>query len=219
MGGGSSKPAAVDLAHMSAKDFGEAVGKLGKNFIPYKKMIIDNGLSGTTIVTLSVEEFDTSLTEIGITSSLHKKAIIAEAKRLETAGQQDKQEQEAKQKKQTAAKSKMTLKLPKDFEVSDCVLNPPRDTFDALFKIQGVSYNAKEENQQINLEQIASLITASGCDGVNEYDCFISYRVSTDLDVAETIYNFLKEKNIQPFWDKKCLTPGLPWKQGFMQGE
>lgn len=167
---------------------------------------------------MTPDEFEISLTEIGVKSSLHKKAIIAETKRLENVSKEIIMNKQVTEKKQAVVKSKATLKLPKDFEVNDCVTVPPRETFDALFKIQGVSYNAKER-EETNLQQIAELITASGCDGVNEYDCFISYRVATDLDVAETIYNYLKEKNIQPFWDKKCLTPGLPWKQGFMQGE
>jgi hypothetical protein len=193
---------------------------LGKKFIPYKISIVENGLSGATLASLSAEEVESSLTEIGVISSLHKKAIITEIKRLQTL---QKKEIIETQIQKTSKKSKSTVlsKLPKGFEVNDCVTVPPRDTFDELFKIQGMSYNvAKEMTEcETNLQQIAELISASGCDGVNEYDCFISYRVASDVDVAEALYNYLKSKNIQPFWDKKCLTPGLPWKQGFMQGK
>jgi hypothetical protein len=51
-----------------------------------------------------------------------------------------------------------------------------------------------------------------------EYDCFISYRVATDADLAEKLYYALLSKGYRPYLDKKCLEDGIDWKTGFRQG-
>jgi hypothetical protein len=58
----------------------------------------------------------------------------------------------------------------------------------------------------------------SNCDGINTFDCFISYRVESDQEFALELYGLLKEMNFSVFLDKKCLKPGLPWKEGFLKG-
>ena len=51
-----------------------------------------------------------------------------------------------------------------------------------------------------------------------EYDVFISYRVASDANHAEKIYDLLTERGIKVWWDKKCLPPGKNWEEGFCSG-
>ena len=45
-----------------------------------------------------------------------------------------------------------------------------------------------------------------------EFDVFISYRVQSDLDHAEIIYDKLTAAGLRVWWDKKSLAPGVPWQ-------
>ncbi len=40
-----------------------------------------------------------------------------------------------------------------------------------------------------------------------DFDVFISYRVASDADHAELMYNLLTAKGLKVWWDKKCLKP------------
>jgi serine/threonine protein kinase/Leucine-rich repeat (LRR) protein len=51
-----------------------------------------------------------------------------------------------------------------------------------------------------------------------EYDVFISYRVSSDSDLAEAIYKRLTANGLKVWWDQECLQPGTSWKIGFCDG-
>lgn len=51
-----------------------------------------------------------------------------------------------------------------------------------------------------------------------ELDVFLSYRVKTDLEFTEKLYNRLTSEGLKVWWDKKCLEPGIPWHQGFCHG-
>ena len=51
-----------------------------------------------------------------------------------------------------------------------------------------------------------------------EFDIFLSYRVNSDVNHAETLYDMLTAKGIRVWWDKKCLKPGEPWEDGFCAG-
>ena len=45
-----------------------------------------------------------------------------------------------------------------------------------------------------------------------EFDVFISYRVQSDLDHAEMIFDKLTAAGLRVWWDKKSLAPGVPWQ-------
>lgn len=49
-------------------------------------------------------------------------------------------------------------------------------------------------------------------------DVFLSYRVASDLDFAELLYDLLTSLEITVWFDKKCLKPGEPWEEGFCSG-
>jgi len=47
---------------------------------------------------------------------------------------------------------------------------------------------------------------------------FLSYRVSSDAALVETLYDKLCAQGVDVWWDKKCLPPGQPWEEGFADG-
>ena len=47
---------------------------------------------------------------------------------------------------------------------------------------------------------------------------FLSYRVSADAALVETLYYQLLARGVDVWWDKKCLQPGMPWEEGFADG-
>eukprot|EP00607_Mallomonas_marina_P006753 CAMPEP_0182439818 /NCGR_PEP_ID=MMETSP1167-20130531/86670_1 /TAXON_ID=2988 /ORGANISM="Mallomonas Sp, Strain CCMP3275" /LENGTH=1314 /DNA_ID=CAMNT_0024633607 /DNA_START=1523 /DNA_END=5467 /DNA_ORIENTATION=- len=51
-----------------------------------------------------------------------------------------------------------------------------------------------------------------------QWDVFLSYRVSSDSDHVEMIYNALIAKGLKVWWDKLCLLPGQNWEEGFCSG-
>jgi serine/threonine protein kinase len=51
-----------------------------------------------------------------------------------------------------------------------------------------------------------------------KYDVFISYRVTSDTEHAEIMYNKLTAMGLKVWWDKKCLELGEPWEIGFCDG-
>lgn len=51
------------------------------------------------------------------------------------------------------------------------------------------------------------------------FDVFLSYRVASDSDHVQLLYNMLTvEKGLRVWWDKKCLKNGVPWEEGFCDG-
>ncbi|KAJ3082368.1 hypothetical protein HDU99_002909, partial [Rhizoclosmatium hyalinum] len=50
------------------------------------------------------------------------------------------------------------------------------------------------------------------------HDFFISYRVSTDANIAQAVYEAVKLEGLHAYWDKMCLVGGQKWKQGFLNG-
>jgi serine/threonine protein kinase len=51
-----------------------------------------------------------------------------------------------------------------------------------------------------------------------EFDVFLSYRVSTDFDMALKFYNTLTSIGIRVWWDKKCIPLGSNWEREFCDG-
>ena len=41
---------------------------------------------------------------------------------------------------------------------------------------------------------------------------FLSYRVTSDSNHVEILYQKLTEKGLKVWWDKKCLEFGKPWE-------
>ena len=51
-----------------------------------------------------------------------------------------------------------------------------------------------------------------------KWDVFLSYRVDSDSDHVEELYDAHTEKGLMVWWDKKCLLPGQNWEVGFCSG-
>ena len=51
-----------------------------------------------------------------------------------------------------------------------------------------------------------------------KYDIFLSYRVASDAQHVEKLYNLLTTQGFKVYWDKFCLEPGVDWEQGFCEG-
>ena len=51
-----------------------------------------------------------------------------------------------------------------------------------------------------------------------KYDVFLSYRVASDTQHVEKLYNLLTAQGFEVYWDKFCLLPGVDWEQGFCEG-
>ena len=52
----------------------------------------------------------------------------------------------------------------------------------------------------------------------SKYDIFLSYRVASDSQHVEKLYNLLTAQGFKVYWDKLCLEPGVDWEQGFCEG-
>ncbi len=93
----------------------------------------------------------------------------------------------------------------------------PREILRAMFKLQGIFVDPSCLG-----DIIAKIVAAVGSgygNGVDKYDCFISYRVATDQPLAQELYFRLKVLGIFAFWDKECLKNGESWKDGFLNGD
>ena len=53
-----------------------------------------------------------------------------------------------------------------------------------------------------------------------QYDVFLSYRVASDSQHVEQLYNLLVAApySLRVYWDKVCLKPGEDWEAGFCAG-
>jgi serine/threonine protein kinase len=50
------------------------------------------------------------------------------------------------------------------------------------------------------------------------FDVFLSYRVNSDADVVEALYNLLTFAGLTVWWDRTSLKPGEKWEDGFCNG-
>lgn len=116
-----------------------------------------------------------------------------------------------------ASKSTPEPSLGDDFVLGDKVTRDPRSIMEELFALQGIFYDRAGPEEA--LEKICNFVGVGGCDGVNSFDVFISYRVAADKDAAQLVYQHLHERGVFCFLDSKCLVDGMPWKEGFMQGQ
>ena len=51
-----------------------------------------------------------------------------------------------------------------------------------------------------------------------DYDCFLSYRVRSDLESTKRLYHELLEQGVRVWWDKECLEKGKQWEDSFCSG-
>jgi len=193
---------------LSAEDLGAEVGKLGKAYESVKQDIVDSGISGDILfdcVKDDEAEFKSFVSEnLQVNNKLHQTVLYKNyIKLLSSDGDE-------------GGKS-----VPVVVDIRDTVQRPPSIILDELFKIQCIPLDP--DNVTGAADKIIAAVHKSvgentGCDGVSSFDCFISYRVAADKDIAEKIYYILSSKGLCPFLDKVKLQDGFEWKDGFLQG-
>ena len=72
----------------------------------------------------------------------------------------------------------------------------------------GINLDPKDADPAF--EKIADRIRSSGgaCDGVTSYDVYINYRTS-EVDLANLLYYFLKSRQINAFFYPKCVSSNV----------
>ena len=100
--------------------------------------------------------------------------------------------------------------------IGDIITMSPKQIMEKLFFIQGISVDPTDIKTAG--DKIADLVGRGYGDGINQFDCLISYRTSTDRHTAELLYLYLKSLNIYSFLDKYCLPHGIEWYEGFTKG-
>jgi hypothetical protein len=190
MGSGAS------LQTLSAEQVGDLVCGMGGAYNQYKSSIVDNGCDGKFLFGIKDEnEFDVLLEEMKISNKIHVKKIrgLFTEQNLLTS--------------ESSTKIKITL------------TKSPRELIAELSAIQAISLDP--QCVVAACEPIKDAVKACISSGTfinKEYDCFISYRVSSETDVAEKLFYNLKLAGFNPFLDKMCLKNGEDWKEGFLSG-
>ena len=200
--------AGASITALSAEDLGAEVGKLGKAYESVKQDIVDNGISGDVLfgcVKDDEAEFKSFVSEnLRVNNKLHQTVLYKNyIKLLSSDGDEGGNSASV------------------GFDIRDTIQRSPKDILSELFQIQGIPLDP--DNVAAAVDKIAAAVRASvgdhtGCDGETSFDCFISYRVAADKDIAEKIYYQLLVKGIYPFLDKVKLKDGMDWKEGFLQG-
>lgn len=227
MGAGAS----VSINQQSSEDVGTMIAALGEAYIPYKKIIIDNGVNGELIQSLANEaELNEMFQSLGITNFVHKKNMgnLLKKKDLPNSDSNNSLAATVTEVKLTEISSPPQLNSEKpssidsnSFKVVDSLTMSPSVIIQSICKIQGIELDPK--NIDIGCSKIKSVVELNAnqpivSDGNTVYDCFISYRVFSDADIAEKMYLYFKSQNINAFLDKKCLSDGEDWKTGFLRG-
>ena len=94
-------------------------------------------------------------------------------------------------------------------------------------QVQAVADLMKESDQvsstkSAEMKQIVDIVLAGddtgGVSVIRDCRVFIGYRVASDANLVERLYDKLKAAGVDVWWDKKCLPPGQPWEEGFADG-
>ena len=201
--------AGASINTLSAEDLGSGIAALGKAYVPYHQEVVDNGISGEVIFK-TVQDDEAKFKayvekNLNVTKEPHQTAMYVRYIKLindsEGGGSAD---------------GKTSV-----FDIKDSVQRSPSQIMHDLFQLQVIPLDPS--NVAAAVEEIATTIRASigentGADGKTKYDCFLSYRVAADADVAEKLYDKLTVLGFFPFLDKFKLKSGQPWKDGFLEG-
>ena len=201
---------------LSAQDIGDFVASLGAAFEPYRALIIENGFNGEVLGDITQEsELNEMLDGIHITNVVHRKLLF---KKFTSCGLLN---------PAMTTTLSSTVSTPKsggqtphnNSHISDHLVQSPRQILGEMFKIQGIRLDPQDIHDACGKIKSASRRSLSSTmRGDYEYDCFISYRVSSDIDIAEKLYLYLRAEGITSFFDKRCLKDGEDWKTGFING-
>lgn len=191
MGNASGKQS---VATLSAVELGEMVASLGGSLQKYQNTIVDNAISGDIIATLEQNEIEELLGDLNI-SPLHARELTNKFMEL---------------KKISNVTSSVELEIPSEITQS------PRWIMDKILVNPGIHVDPTDLDPAI--DKLSKMIgTGTDSDGVDKFDCYISYRVASDSDLAEKFYLYLRTKGLYPYLDKKILKNGEKFVEGFGQ--
>ena len=185
----------------------------------YADKLQEEEIDGAILASLKTEEeaFEV-LTDLGVEKALHKKQLF---RKLQKLGEE------------SDSPATQIQPQPRENSLRDIiergeVLRTPREMMSSMFAIQGIpcdpsdiqSCGSKIEQKIKSFPPDDNDADTDGAQEIknNEFDVFISYRVSADKGVAELIYLFLKSVGLRVFLDKYCLKSGEDWKVGFING-
>ena len=204
--------ATASFTSLSAEELGAGVAGLGAAYKSLQKEIEESGITGK-ILFEEVKDEDAAFKKfiadnLGVTKPLQQTVLLSNyIERLRADGDGN----------------NATATATVQFDVRDTVQRSPKDILSQLFQIQGIPLDP--DNVAAATDKIAAAVTAAvgegahaACDGETVFDCFISYRVAADKDIAEKLYDKLTIKGLFPFLDKVKLKDGMAWKDGFLQG-
>ena len=214
---------------LTPEDLAELVGTLGSAYEGYKAAIVSNGMDGDALSLLAddekslVEAFD----DLGITTKLHQKVILSKLPLLLPVGTTNAPvdvtsttadgSSHVKSQASSTALSLVQKQTASGIGFPEKLQVPPRALLSRMFLIQGIKLDPSDIKPAV-AKIVARLDRRSGCDGVNTFHCFLSYRCAADTDVAEKLYWMLKSEGFFPFLDKECLVSGMSWREGFLSG-
>lgn len=233
---------------LSAGEIGERVANLGSLYKEYSPLFVDNGIDGATLLSLNSSDLEAILVEIGITKLVHRKVLCAQLAKFKDSTQTSSainagdnvntltspdispaMDGAGSSNAPTAATS-LSITPNKIFlsNIPDIVTRSPRAIMQDLFQLQGIRMDPTDIDYAVTkiVAVIKSMISKDAshnqqswnADGITRFDCFLNYRVNSEKELAERLWLTLKLHNIHAFLDKKCLQPGFPWKEGFLQG-
>ncbi len=212
MGSGASVES--PLEQMSAVAVGDFIAGIGPAYGVYKSMIIENAISGAMVVDIhSTIGISQGLSDLGVTNKMHCSVINSHF--TKAYGEQLPTDNPGSTSPERSSKNVVNW-TPPDVNVNDRVTRTPQALMSDLFTLQGLPVDPSDIDAAV--EKIKKFTGRGIGNGTTLFDCFISYRVATDADLAEKLYYSLKNDGIHAFLDKKCLKSGMNWKDGFLQG-
>ena len=203
----------------TSDELADFLAGLNDTYAPYAKAVRDNLVDGATLLSCrSKEDAAELMEELGVTK-LHARVLIAKLLEVIEKSAQPTTVFSAPVKAAGGGAGGPRGALP---HVPDKITQDPRSIMRQIFAIQGDDVDPKNLKSIIDKvgSDIRERVAAGWANGTDKFDCFISYRVAADKDVAEKIYLSLKALNppIYAFLDQYCLKSGEPWKDGFIRG-
>jgi len=181
MGSGAS------IGTLSPEDLGKGVANVGTAYEVYRESIISNSVSGDILLSMvnneDENEFKSFVAEnLGIANKLHQAVLY-------------------KKFVSTLHSAEMVSTSTTNLIFKDTLQRPPKHILGDLFKLQVIQLDPS--NVAAAVDEIVTAVRASvgentGADGVTKFDVFLSYRVATEQDVAEKLYDKLTVKGLFP---------------------
>lgn len=157
---------------VSSSDLATRLKYLPPVYEPYEDIILSNAIDGAALLAMPNEEsVRQALIDVGISNSMHRSVLTA--KILESIAASIESVGGFVENPEPAPESSPGPQL----EVLDKITQSPRRILQQLFSIQGIDVdpeNVKNVTGKI-CQEVRSSVAAGWANGVDRFDCFISY--------------------------------------------